>query len=287
MSNGVPHPDSPLSDDSLSAMPRDELIGYASQLGIETEPRTETGELLRHIRQRQKLLASLDREHLLEVVMWARRPVRKSASKEELAREITLIRRSHFAGLSDHGLRALALLRGVAVEPPDTRDAIVRKLRRKEGLLDKLKRKRNRLIGSLLGSMIDSPDPGEYKFLPEHSRPLTLQERIEDEGLVRGVTDGLRGAADSYVRTTLDEIERRIDQKLDQIDQRLAEWRDREVKNRLKIIRITLWATLIVACLSLGYTYVRDHYLRSAPTPVATPADGGQAVPGTSSTADR
>jgi hypothetical protein len=56
----------------------------------------------------------------------------------------------------------------------------------------------------------------------------------------------------------LDEIETRIDEKLDQIDARLAEWRDREVANRLKILRITLIFTVSCRRISLGYNWVKN-----------------------------
>ena len=46
---------------------------------------TPRGELLRRIRARQELLVALDREALLEIVVWARRPVRRSSGKEALA----------------------------------------------------------------------------------------------------------------------------------------------------------------------------------------------------------
>ncbi len=68
----------------------------------------------------------------------------------------------------------------------------------------------------------------------------------------------------------LDEIELRIDQKLNEIDQRLAEWRDREVANRLRILKITLGFTVVVAVLSLLYNYAkREVDSRHASPPAA------------------
>ena len=90
------------------------------------------------------------------------------------------------------------------------------------------------------------------------AQPLgILRWSIEDHGVVGGIASRLRGAADDYIKIKLDEIELRIDGKLNQIDQRLAEWRDREVANRLKILRITLVFTVLVAILSLGYNYIK------------------------------
>ena len=76
--------------------------------------------------------------------------------------------------------------------------------------------------------------------------------------MVGGIAKRIRGAADQYVEEKLDEIERRIDSKLDEIDRRLAEWRDREIKNRLKLVKITLVTAIIVAIVSLGYDYVKS-----------------------------
>ena len=44
------------------------------------------------------------------------------------------------------------------------------------------------------------------------------------------------------------------------IDRRLAEWRDKEIANRLRILKITLWASVIVASLSLIYSYVKVNF---------------------------
>ena len=75
--------------------------------------------------------------------------------------------------------------------------------------------------------------------------------------MVGGIAQKLRGAADQYIHEKLDEIELRIDRKLDEIDQRLAEWRDQEIKNRLRLIKITLITAIIVAVISLAYDYIK------------------------------
>jgi hypothetical protein len=103
-------------------------------------------------------------------------------------------------------------------------------------------------------------DSKRYRFLPEEQRPLSLRERIEDEGVVGGLTGKLQGVADDYVARKLDEIEARIDRKLEEIDQRLAEWRDREIINRMRIIKITLFASVVVALLSLAYTWLKGYF---------------------------
>lgn len=86
-------------------------------------------------------------------------------------------------------------------------------------------------------------------------------------GMLHGVAERLRGAADSYIAAKLDEIEARVDSKLDNIEERidekiarlntqLAELRDQELKHRLRILKITLVFTVIVAAISLGYRWL-------------------------------
>ena len=76
---------------SLAQLPLDELKAHATSLGIGFGRDAQHGELLRLIRQRQELLLDLDREALLDICVWARRPVKKSAGKDALAQEIASI----------------------------------------------------------------------------------------------------------------------------------------------------------------------------------------------------
>ena len=43
------------------------------------------------------------------------------------------------------------------------------------------------------------------------------------------------------------------------IDRRLAEWRDKEIANRIRILKITLWVSVIVAGVSLIYLYIKTY----------------------------
>lgn len=246
---------------SLSELPRDELLSYGRGLGLTLAEDTAEGELLRRVRGRQELLLELDRDAMLDVVVGARRPVRQSASKEELARQITEIRLGDCTGLSHRGLVVLARLRGLAVSAEMDREAIAAVLKRSESVWARVRRKRRALAGSLLTKIVRQ-DSGrqtdEYRFLPEDSGP-SLKAHIEEEGMVGGIARKLRGVADDYVHEKLDEIEARIDRKLDEIDRRLGEWRDREMSNRLKILKITLIVSILVALLSLGYDLLRSH----------------------------
>ncbi|MFH0981115.1 MAG: hypothetical protein V2A79_06220 [Planctomycetota bacterium] len=244
---------------SLTELPHDELLLYGRSLGLTLDGGMPHGELLRRIRERQELLVELDRDAMLDVVVWARRPVRQSAGKEELAKHIASISRPDYDGLSYRGLLALARLRGLHPPPEVEREALEAALRKSEGMWKKLTRQRRSLVGGLLAKLIhehrDQPTD-KYRFLPEDQAP-SLKTHIEEEGMVGGIARKLRGVADDYVREKLDEIEVRIDRKLDEIDKRLGEWRDREVSNRLKIIKITLIVSILVALLGLGYDWLR------------------------------
>jgi len=257
------HPD-PSAQRPLRQLPRDELMTYAEDLGLGLSHDLDAEALAQAVESRLHLIEALPREVLLEIVMWARRPVKQSAGKLELVRQIVPIRRVRFAGLGTDALRAMALLHNCPVEPDDDRRTLARKLKRNEGFFQRIRRKRRALVAKVITRLVGD-DAADYKFLPEEHRPLSLKERIENEGIVGGLTGKLRGAADDYVRQKLDEIEARIDRKLDEVDRRLGEWRDREIANRMRIIRITLMASVIVALLSLAYTYLKGTVLTWLP----------------------
>lgn len=246
------------SSSSLVDLPIDELMAYGRELGLKINADAARGELLRRIRERQDLLVELDRDALLDIVVWARVPVRQSSTKEALAKHIATIDDGAYDGLSERGLRALVCLRDLQAGPGTTRATMERRLRRQEGLWVKCRRQRRRAVGSLIGKVLESTGQrGDYQFLPEEDGGPSLRESIEQSGVVGGIAQKLRGAADEYVHQKLNEIERRIDQKLDEIDVRLAEWRDQEIRNRLRIVKITLIAAIVVAFVSLGYDYLK------------------------------
>lgn len=246
------------SSSSLVDLPIDELLTYGRELGLKVKADAARGELLRRIRQRQDLLVELDRDALLDIVVWARVPVRQSSTKEALAKRIATIDHVAYESLSDRGLRAFARLRDLQAAPGAARATLERRLRRQEGLWAKYRQYRRWAVGSLIGKVLETPTQrGDYHFLPEENGGQSLRESIEQDGVVGGIAKKLRGAADEYVHQKLDEIEHRIDRKLDEIDTRLAEWRDREIRNRLRIVKITLIAAIVVAFVSLGYDYLK------------------------------
>jgi hypothetical protein len=249
----------------LDAMPTDELRALAEEFGLDASRYTLARELAEAIEQRRQLIDSMDREAMLDVIKWGRRPVASNASKEQIAQEIARIRSMRFGGLSHRGLLALARLRGAEVLESDDIPTLVKRLKKQEGILKKLGRKSRALMGSIVANIMgEDAAAADYQFLPpqegaaadEGSRPVSLKQEIEEAGLLGGLAGRLKKTADSYLKEKMDEIEARIDKKLDDIDRRLAEWRDKEVGNRLRIIKITLWASVIVASVSLIYSYV-------------------------------
>ena len=261
---------------SLSDMPRDVLLRYGRDLALSLKEDTPRGELLRLIRARQELLLEIERQALLDLAVWARRPVRASASKEELVHEIADVYPRDLTGLSQPGLEALARLRGLKLQSDETDRQLAERIRKSISLWERMRRRRRKLVGRLLGQAVRRsrrPKDEQYHFLPETGDTGTLGESGPKAGLVGGlarkIKGEIQGAADEYIDAKLDQVERRIDAKLDEIDARLAEWRDREVRNRLRIIRITLLATVVVALVSLGYNYLRSTALGGGPTPPA------------------
>jgi hypothetical protein len=286
----------------LADLPKDELDALAEEFGLEPRKYKSPQELVAAIHDRRQLIASLDREAMLDVIRWGRRPVPINASKEQIAFEILKTRSMRFEGLSERGLAVLARLRGVELSPGDTVPLMVKKIKKGEGFFARLNRKRRAMLGAIVAKMMgEDGSSSEYQFLPpQHeggpattvgttataaagpasaaARDRSIKEEIEESGLFGGIAARVKKTADSYINQKLDEIEARIDRKLDEIDRRLAEWRDKEIANRIRILKITLWASVIVAALSLVYSYIRVYFTpKSGPSqnPPANVSGGG------------
>src|SRR5207253_6287227 len=186
----------------------------------------------------------MDRDAMLDVIKWGRRPVTYNAGKEQIAQEIVRIRTMRFDGLSQRGLVVLATLRGIPAKLEDQVPLLVRRLKKQEGIFSKLNRKRRAMLGSIVSRMIGDQPADDYQFLPPQQAgsqpatdrvatapppaPGTIKDEIEESGLFGGIAGRIKKSADAYVNQKLDEIESRIDRKLDEIDRRLAEWHDKE-----------------------------------------------------------
>jgi len=83
-------------------------------------------------------------------------------------------------------------------------------------------------------------------------KPLTAAVRFAVHGYVRDALDEIEQRIDAK----LNEIEQRVDRKFDDLDRKMDEWRTREVRHRLRILKYTVIATVIVAAISIVYTLI-------------------------------
>lgn len=109
-----------------------------------------------------------------------------------------------------------------------------------------------------------APAPAEPAVPPPTADAPASEKRAT---MLGAVANRLRGAADTYIAAKLDELEARVDAKLDTIEQRidrkvldlheqLIRMRDQELRHRLRLLRLTLIFTVLVAALSLVYKLV-------------------------------
>lgn len=259
-------PTTPATTVHLKDEPVEALAKVASDLGIDPKDFPDKAALVSAILDRRSLIGVLDREALVEIVRWGGRDVPATATKEALAHEAVQIKSMRFGNLSLRALVVLAKLRGLDVAPDATRDDVLGLLKSKEGFWQKLNRKRRAFVGNMVSKMIggdllgtqtpdvDTSAPAAGSATPSRastSRASASSERpieheIEEAGLLAGLTSRVKRTADQYLNQKLDEIEARIDRKLDEIDRKLGQWRDKEIANRIRILKISLWATIAI-----------------------------------------
>ena len=75
----------------LSELPKDELEHLAEEFGIDPTAFASRQHLVAAIHDRRQAIANMDRDAMLDVVKWGRRPVAASATKEQIAQEIARI----------------------------------------------------------------------------------------------------------------------------------------------------------------------------------------------------
>ncbi|HEY0007883.1 MAG TPA: hypothetical protein VGB55_04080 [Tepidisphaeraceae bacterium] len=278
----------------MGDLPTEELAAMAEEFGLRPKDYPQKPDLIAAIHARRQLIASLDKHAMLDVLNWCGRSIAPGISNEQMAIEIVHLRVMRFVGLSQRGLIVLCLLRGVPLIGNEDSDALIRGLKNQEGFFTKIRRKSRSWVAKRLERVVGdsttelpppSPEPNNKRT--DGPRPQALREEIEESGFFGGIANRVKKQADSYVNQKLDEIEARIDRKLDEIDRRLAEWRDKEIANRIRILKITLWASVVVAVISLVYSYVQVEMRRwNHPTDRSAPPTS-LVVPGsiTSSTA--
>lgn len=256
----------------LQERPREELEQIAQDIGVDPGEFRSPRHLAVAIQHRREMIAAMDVEAMIEVMRWGRRPIPPKPTREQLALEIAQMKSMRFTGLSSRGLTVLAVMRGIELQGDDDDATLIRRLKKQEGFFQRLARKRRAWIGSVISGMLgDGEAHGDEQFLPPQEpvkgstgAPVvppalegSLKDEIEEAGVFGGLASRVKRQADTFLNQKLDEIEARIDRKLDEIDRRLAEWRDKEVANRIRILKITLWVSVIVSVLSLIYTYLR------------------------------
>ena len=240
------------------------LRAEARALGLSFDENATRVSLEKALEARVALVESLDRQALLDLAVWSGVEDAGHQTNLLLVREALLHPLNRLNEVPIGAMRVLLRLRDIEAPAGASHEELKKRLRRAEGFWPSVRRRRRKLMGSLLSRMLETEAPPSRPSTdpPEEPRPATpqrakLKRGIQNRGVVSGIATSLRGAADGYIAEKLDEIEERIDQKLEQIDQRMAQWRDREVSNRLRILKITLIFSILVALVSLGYDYLR------------------------------
>ncbi|MCH7871880.1 MAG: hypothetical protein IID33_09285 [Planctomycetes bacterium] len=144
------------------------------------------------------------------------------------------------------------------------------------GIFGNLRNMGTEMVSVALGRLLDDPAKASAEVDGPPSDSLADEQRETNQerlGVLHGVTEKLRGAADTFVAAKLDEIEARVDTKLDEIETRLdskliqihrqlGQLRDKEIRHRLRLLKLTLMFTVLVALLSLGYKWLSKMYIQ-------------------------
>src|SRR5207237_7340859 len=159
--------------------------------------------LVAAIHERRQAIGAMDRDAMLDVVRWGRRPVSVNATKEQIAMEITRIKSMRFGGLSQRGLAVLATLRNAPVGGDEPVPVLIRRLKKQEGFFARLNRKRRTMLGSMIARMIGEEEHSDYQFLPP-TQPgaagaASVKQDIEEAGLIGGIASRAKKSADSYL----------------------------------------------------------------------------------------
>jgi hypothetical protein len=267
--------------DALAEWSTEDLHAELLALGLRLPNSANRAELIDQLMSRREWIERIDRTLLSELSVWSNLKLSSEASNEAIVRQLLARSGGELKELSDGALALLARLRGIVLRPQMDREEIERRLDPWQGIRQAWRRRRRRFIGSLVSRAFGDSAAKERSVPVDASEASvdasvesSIRRQIEERGVVGGIANKLRGAADDYIAAKLDEIELRIDLKLDEVDRRLAEWRDQEISNRLRILKLTLIFAIVVASISLGYDY-----LRTRVSWVGQPAAAQQAPP--------
>lgn len=125
-------------------------------------------------------------------------------------------------------------------------------------------------VAALIRGRPSEPPPEGSTDAADAAERLSSAQAWTRIKVLRQMTDRLRGAADEYLAVKLDEIEALVDAKLDEIEKRvdkkvldlmdqLRKARDEELRHRLRLLKLTLIFSVLVALISLVYKWVTQH----------------------------
>src|SRR3982751_2514721 len=84
----------------LPDLPKDELEHFAEEFGLDPGDYRSRQSIVAAIHERRQMIAAMDRDAMLDVVRWGRRPVTVSAAREEIAQRLLGITPTQSAALS-------------------------------------------------------------------------------------------------------------------------------------------------------------------------------------------
>ena len=140
------------------------------------------------------------------------------------------------------------------------------------GLVTQLRQISRDVVSVAVGRLTEPPEESRTDETPGKDVQSLSASSSKRVRMLHDVAETMRGAADNFIAAKLDEIEARVDAKLDHVEERidnkivelhkqLREMRDRELRHRLRLLKITLIFTVLVALLSLGYKWVAANWV--------------------------
>ena len=239
----------------LEELSNSELRAAAEDIGLAPSRRETRTSLIERIRRRRAVIDAISREELARILRWAHVEVQDFNVKDVLVSRFYHVGFRKTDGLTLEDLRIVARMHEVPFEDSTSHGELAGLVQKQSGRWSEVfKRAGSRMVGFLARRII-GPDT-EAEETVDGGEPT--EGRVANS-LKRGAKAALKFAVDDYVRDKLDEIEARIDHKLDDIDRKMNEWRTREIRHRLRILKITIVATVIVAAISLVYTLIKKY----------------------------
>ena len=107
------------------------------------------------------------------------------------------------------------------------------------GVADYVQQLGRDVISVIMGKLIETPEPHrgpEESQLAEPKPPPPADSTTRRVRALHEVAERLRGATDSYITAKLDEIEARVDAKLDNLEDYATEVSLEEAEERIKLL---------------------------------------------------